>query len=311
MPVRLPVQKLVELARDRRQGPQRRRGDTRFIPRRIVVFQEQRRDDRREVRVAAALAKAVQRTVDLAGARAHSRERVGDTVFRIVVGVDADNLGWDFAGDRGDNLFNFVRQSPAIRVAENNPARSGLISRPRAGERIGRVGLVTIEEMLAIDDRLLVLHEDRLDGLADRIEVIFVGDAERDVDVIIPRFGDEDDRVRLRLHDGLEARVVRDGAPCPLRHAKGRELCIQPGRRIEEGGINRVRARIARFDVVDAERVETLRNQELVFHREVYAEGLRTIAERGVEQIQPLFLHVTSDARTLFPAGEGGRVAAG
>ena len=69
---------------------------------------------------------------------------------------------------------------------------------------------------------------------------------------------------------------------------------MQARRRIEESGVDRVRAGIAGFDVVDAEGIETLRDEQLVFHREVYAKGLRTIAERGVEQIQPFFLHVTS-----------------
>ncbi len=209
--------------------------------------------------------------MDLAGPRAHRRKRVGDAVFRVVVRMDADDLGRYFARDRGNDFLDLMRQRPAVGVAENDPARSGLISRPRAGKSVGPVRLVAVEEMLAVDDRLLVLHKDRLDGCADGFEVFFIRDAERNVYVIVPRLGDEHDRIRLSLHDSLETGVVRDRAACALGHPESGKLCIQPGRRIEESGVDRVRAGIAGLDVIDAESVETLRNQQLVFHREVNA----------------------------------------
>ncbi len=55
-----------------------------------LALQQQRRDDRGEVGVAAALADAVERALDLAHAGAHRHQRVGDRVLGVVVGVDAE-----------------------------------------------------------------------------------------------------------------------------------------------------------------------------------------------------------------------------
>ena len=89
--------------------------------------------------------------MDLAGARPHSRKCVGDAVFRVVMGVDANDLGRDFARNRSNDFLDLMRQGPAIRVTENHPARSGLISGPCASKSVGRVRLVAVEEMLAIE----------------------------------------------------------------------------------------------------------------------------------------------------------------
>ena len=118
VPVGLAVQKLVELAGKRGQRGERFRGDAGFEAARIVLLQDQGWDDRGEVRVAAALAEPVQRALDLPGARADGRQRVGDRVLRIVMGVDADALAGDVADDGGDDLLDLVRQRAAVRVAK-------------------------------------------------------------------------------------------------------------------------------------------------------------------------------------------------
>ena len=60
----------------------------------------QRRDDRDEIGVAAALAEPVERALDLARAGAHRGERIRHRLLGVVVGVDADMV----AGDRLDHL---------------------------------------------------------------------------------------------------------------------------------------------------------------------------------------------------------------
>ena len=50
----------------------------------------------------------------------------------------------------------------------------------------------------------------------------------------------------------------------------------------EQPRIGRVRAGIAALDIVDAERVELLRDQPFVLDREVDAVGLRAVAERRI-----------------------------
>jgi hypothetical protein len=61
----------------------------------------------------------------------------------------------------------------------------------------------------------------------------------------------------------------------------------------EEARVGRIGARIAGFDIVDAELVEHARDRDLVGEREVDAVCLRAVAQRGVEQIEPLAGHQT------------------
>src|ERR1700690_1077385 len=65
----------------------------------------------------------------------------------------------------------------------------------------------------------------------------------------------------------------------------------KPGLLSEKFGVGRVGAGIAAFNVIEAEFVEHLGDQLLVMQREVDAIGLRTITQRGVEQIKPLARH--------------------
>ena len=59
----------------------------------------------------------------------------------------------------------------------------------------------------------------------------------------------------------------------------------------EEFAVERIGAGIAPFDIVDAEIIEHRRDDLLVRQREVDAIGLRTVAQRGVEQIEALLAH--------------------
>src|SRR5580692_10290863 len=56
-------------------------------------------------------------------------------------------------------------------------------------------------------------------------------------------------------------------------------------------GIDRIGARIAAFDIVDAELIKHARDRQLVRKREIDAVGLRAVAQRGVKEIKPLARH--------------------
>ena len=90
-----------------------------------VGLQRQRRDERHEIGVAAALAEAVERALDLARAGADRGERIGDRVTGIVVGVDAETVARNDARDLADDALDLVRQGAAVGVAEHGPARAG------------------------------------------------------------------------------------------------------------------------------------------------------------------------------------------
>ncbi len=48
-------------------------------------------------------------------------------------------------------LLDFMRQRAAIGVAQHHPARAFLVGRLGAGERESGLGLVAVEEMLAVE----------------------------------------------------------------------------------------------------------------------------------------------------------------
>src|SRR5262249_15759378 len=153
-------------------------------------------------------------------------------------------------------------------------------------------------EMLAVDQGLALGAADGLHRRANRIEILVARNAERKLDMIIPGFRDEADRIGASLHDGLKARIVRCGASCAFRHAKGRELGLKPRRGLEKSGIDRIRAWIAALDIIEPKRIETSCDEELVMQREVDAKRLGSIAKRGVEKIETLF-HGCSGVSTL------------
>ena len=131
------------------------------------------------------------------GAGAHGGKGIGHRLLGVVVGVNADMIAGNLFADFADDLFHFVRQRAAIGVAEHDPARAFVIGRFRAGERISRIGLVTIEKMLAVEQHLAAFGFGGAHAVADRSEVLLVRGLERDPDVIVPGFGDEADGVRF------------------------------------------------------------------------------------------------------------------
>ena len=119
--------------------------------------------------------------------------------------------------------FDLVRQRAAVGVAEHDPARALVIGRLGAGERELRIGLVAVEEMLAVEQHLAALGLGGAHAVADRGEVFLERGLERDAHVIVPRFRDEADGVGLGLEQRREPRIVRGRAARPARHAEGRE----------------------------------------------------------------------------------------
>ena len=70
------------------------------------VLQPQRRDQRTEIGVAAALAEPVQRALDLPRAGAHRGQRIGDRLLGIVMGVDADMAAGDVLDDTSPTMVS-------------------------------------------------------------------------------------------------------------------------------------------------------------------------------------------------------------
>ena len=257
-----------------------------------LALEQQRRNDRGEVGVAAALAEAVEGALDLARAGPHRHQRIRHRVLGVVVRMDAEMRARHMLVDVRDDGGNLVRQRAAVGVAQHHPARAGLVGSGRHRQRIGAVGLVAVEEMLAVDHGLAIALHDRLDRLRDAFEVLLVADAERHAHVIVPRLGHQADGARVRLQRRLEARIVGDGAPRTLGHAEGGEGGVDEARiAIEELRIGDVGAGIAALDVVDADVVEGAGDQPLVLEREIHARRLRAVAQGCIEQVEAFAGH--------------------
>ncbi len=284
------VDQIVKLVAHPRQLPEPVAVDAHFEAVGIERLQQQRRDQRHQIGVAAALADAIERALDLARTGFDGGERIGDRLAAVVMGMDAEPI----AGNAGSNylrndIAHFGRLGAAIGVAQHHPAGAGIVGGFCAGERIVAVGLEAVEEMLAIDHRFAAGGNGALDRIADAGEVFLVGRAERDTHVIVPALGDEADRVGLGFEQRGKARIVRGRHPWPARHAEADEGGTLRALFREEFGVGRVGAGIAALDIVDAEFVEEFGNGDLVGDRKIDARRLLAVAQGRVEEIKAIF----------------------
>ena len=101
-------------------------------------LEEEGGDEADEVGVAAALAEAVERALDLARAGVDGGERAGDGVAGVVVGVDAEAVAGDAGGDDlGGDGADLGGQGAAVGVAEDDPAGAGVEGGAEAVEGVG------------------------------------------------------------------------------------------------------------------------------------------------------------------------------
>jgi hypothetical protein len=181
-----------------------------------------------------------------------------------------------------------VWQGAAIGVAQDDPARAGIEGRLRASQRVFRVGLVAVEEMLAVDHRFLAGGECCLHAVGDAGEVLVVGGLQRHADMVVPGLGDKAHRIGPCLHQVLQAGVVGGGAPCPPGHAEGGKRCLHLARLGKQRGVGLVGAGVAALDIIEAKLVQQPDDRQLVFQREVDARRLPAIAQRRVVQVEPV-----------------------
>src|SRR6266508_3602173 len=142
----------------------------------------------------------------------------------------------------------------------------------------------TLEEHLAMigDSVGYLLKEEVADGIADHGQVLFERGPERGGDVEVPRFAENGYHRRARLDQRLDIAVLlRSHARSPGR-SEGRDLGgLEDGvlHALKEAQVLGVGARPAAFDIVDAERIEALRDADLVLHGEGHTFSLGAIAE--------------------------------
>ena len=226
--------------------------------------------------------------------------------------MDAERGRRQFRLHLRDDAIDVVRHRAAIGVAQHQPARAGVVRGADAGERVVRIGLVAVEEMFGVEQRLALLRDHGGDRLGDAVDILAARNLERDIDMEVPGLADEAGRVRLGVEDRRQARVVGGAAAGALGHAEGGEARALERRAFgEERRVGRVGAGPAALDVIDAERVERERDLALVLDGEVDALRLRPVAQRRVEEVRRSLVMVNSrDAIALVgSASSAGRDA--
>ena len=246
-------------------------------------------DDGDEVGVAAALAVAVDGALHVAHALGHRGESIRHRTLGVIVDVDAQRAGRLHHLLHGtEDLDDLVRHAAAVGVAEDEAVRARRLRRPQGGQRVLAIPLEAVEEVLGVVDDLLEVLVEVGDRVADHGEVFLERGAERRGDVEVPRLAEDGDDRRPRFHEGLEVRIFLGPDARPARGPEGADLGrLEHGalHALEEAQVFRVRARPAPLYIVDSQGIEPLGDPDLVFHGKGHALALRTVAERGVVEL--------------------------
>ena len=247
-------------------------------------LEDQARDDRHEVGVAAALAEAVERPLHLADALGDRGQRVRHRALGVVVHVDPERRPHVLLHGL-QNRHQLGRQCAAVRVAQHEPLGARVLRGLQRGQRVLAVGAEAVEEVLGVEQHLVHPGPEERERVTDHREVLGQRGAERLGHVEVPRLADDRGHRRARLQERLHVGVRIGVAAGAAGHAEGRELRVLERDVLhppEEPQIFWIGARPTALDVVDAERVQTGGEPDFVLHRERHTLALGAVSQRRV-----------------------------
>jgi hypothetical protein len=291
--VRLVV--VGDLVGDLRDGPRelRQRAEVAAADRGQpeVRLEREVREDRHHVRVAAPLAVAVDRRLDVSDPRLHRGDRVRDGQLGVVVGVDAPGhrrgrgVTLERDPDVGEDAHQLVGQRAAVRVAQDDGPGTGLAGRAQGRKGVVAVAAVAVEEVLRVVDRLPTAVHDEPHGVRDHVQVLLRRRVQHLGHVQQPALAEDRHDRRLGGDQLAQVRIRLRGVVLMTRGAERRELrglpALLAGRR-EELDVLGVRARPPALDEREAVLVEHPRDPQLVGQREGDVLALRAVAEGRV-----------------------------
>ena len=180
------------------------------------------RPDRHEVGVAAALSVAVDGALHVPGPGLDGGEGVGHRQARVIVHMDPnDRSRTDLAHDASRHRGDLLGEAATVRVAQHHHRRAGVDRRAERGQRIGRIGLVAVEEVLGVVDHLTPGRMEMRDRVPDHRQVLVRGGPEHVRHVEEPALP-EDRRDRgLGSEQGLKVRILFH----PIGAMAGRAEC--------------------------------------------------------------------------------------
>ena len=233
--------------------------------------------------------------------------------FGVIMGMNAQTIPRHARGDyRPRDLAYFIRQSAAIRIAQNDPPRPRRMRRVNGGQGIIWVGLIAIKEMFCVKQRLAPCGHEMGDGGADIFKVLFKADPKRLGHMEIMGFAHQTNRSRARIHHARQNIIIRGRAACAFGHTKGRHGRARVRHRFEKGTVRGVGAGPAPFDIIHTQIIEHRSNTQLVLGGELHPLGLLPVPQGGVIEIEAIAGHVAPhvlpaqsacSARTAPPRG--------
>ena len=261
---------------------------------RAALLQLQARHHAEQVGVAGPLPVAVRGALHVGDARVHRDQRVGHAAGGVVVAVDAQ-AGLGGVLHAGYGVAELGREHAAVGVAQRDDVGAGRRGGPDDLQRVGRIGLVAVEEVLGVEEDPLAVAAQVGDGVGDHLEVLLERGLQGEQDVPVVTLRDESHDRRARLAQRGDLGVIGRLSAGPAGRAERGELRVlevQLGSgAAEELGVLRDRARPAAFDEPDAQAVELARDDELVGDGEVEPLLLRAVAQGGVVDVEAVVEH--------------------
>jgi len=248
-------------------------------------------------------AQPVQRALNLPRTGIDRRQTASHRIARIIMGMDRDVLAGNAAGDdSARDLANLMGQRATIGVAQHDPTRARGIGRLQAIQSVSGVCLIAIKEMFGIKQGFAPLGHKMGKAVANAGHVFVQRDAQRSFDMKVMGFADQTHGRRVRIQHSGQHIIIFGAAPGAFCHTEGRERGTGLRPRVEKGAVGRVRTGPAAFDIVEAKRIQRLRDLYFVLSRELDALGLLPIAERGVEEGERFAGHEAHSSQAIFRA---------
>jgi hypothetical protein len=245
----------------------------------VALLELQVRDDGAEVGVADALPEAVDGSLDVHGPRSHRHDGVCHRAFGVIVCVDPEGSLHLFLHRPGDFL-NFRRKGAAVGVAEHEALGPRLFGRTEALDRVFGISLITVVEVLRVEeDGVHPLPQVR-HGIMDEGEVLLQADLEGMLRVKVPGLSEDGGSRCARVQDGPYGAVLLHLLAGTVGASEGYHRGVPQGqlRGLPKVlRVPRVRPGIPSFDILDAELVQLFRDPELVLHGEGHLLRLRAV----------------------------------
>jgi len=196
----------------------------------------ERGDDRGKVRVAGALAVAVHRALHVHAAGLDGDERIGYRAARVVVRVDAERHV-EYERHLAHDLQHLVRHRSAVRVAEHDRRGACVGGRSADLERVARIGLVAVEEVLGVEEDRAIAGGQEGHRVAHHLDVALERGLQGLGHVDRPGLAKDAQRRAPGIEQRIEPGVVFSREVLVARRAEGRDdgvLELQVARALEE-----------------------------------------------------------------------------